>query len=103
MAAGIIEDVGHSNLKMMFDCFHIQIIEGNLLRRIETMLPLIGHIQIAGVPGRHEPNIGEIAYDWLIPEIYALEYEGFIGAEYRPMTTVEAGLGWFESLCRSKE
>ena len=96
MAADIIQNLNLPNLKLMFDCYHIQIIEGDVTNRIKELLPIIGHIQIAGAPDRHEPNTGELAYERLIPAIYDMEYRGFIGAEYRPLTTVEAGLDWLD-------
>ncbi|MFK7801887.1 MAG: hydroxypyruvate isomerase family protein [Anaerolineae bacterium] len=96
MTAEIIEELGLPNLKLMFDCFHIQIIEGNLTSRLAELMPIIDHIQIASVPGRNEPDRGEVAYDWLIPKIYEMGYTGYIGAEYRPETTVEAGLSWLD-------
>lgn len=93
-AAGIIGALGRSNVKVMFDCYHAQISEGDLTRRIEALLPLIGHIQIAGVPARGEPDQGEVAYDRLLRAVDAMGYRGFVGAEYHPQGTVEDGLGW---------
>ncbi|WP_414832459.1 hydroxypyruvate isomerase family protein [Afifella sp. YEN Y35] len=96
-AARIIDMVAADNLKLQFDCYHAQIMEGDLTRRVAALMPKIGHIQIAGVPGRNEPDEGEIAYSWLLPEIERLGYRGAIGAEYRPRTTVEAGLSWMRT------
>ena len=93
-AKEIVTALGEPNLKIMFDCYHIQLMQGSLYRWIEHLLPLIGHIQIAAVPSRAEPDEGEIAYDRLIPMIESLGYNGHIGAEYRPRGDVEAGLGW---------
>ena len=95
-ARRIAEDVGAPNLKIMFDCYHTQLMQGSLTRWIEYLLPLIGHIQIAGVPSRAEPDEGEVAYDRLMLAIAAMGYHGYIGAEYRPRGTVEEGLGWLE-------
>jgi hydroxypyruvate isomerase len=95
-AADLIEEVGHTNVKLMFDCYHVQILEGDLTKRIERLLPVIGHIQIAGVPARDEPDAGEVAYERLLPMIEALGYDGFIGAEYRPRGTTDEGLGWLK-------
>jgi len=95
-AKEIVNQVGSPNLKIMFDCYHTQLMQGSLTRWIEYLLPLIGHIQIAGVPSRAEPDEGEVAYDRLIPAIAAMGYHGYIGAEYRPRGTVEEGLGWLE-------
>ena len=94
MAADIIQELNLPNLKLMFDCYHIQMIAGNLLNRAIELMPMIGHIQFAGVPGRQEPNIGEINYRWLLPQLVEGGYTGYFGAEYRPKATVEAGLGW---------
>lgn len=93
-AAEIIRIIGAPNVKIMFDCYHVQIMEGDLLRRIEAHLPFIGHIQIAAAPSRAEPDEGEIAYDRLVPAIYEAGYQGYIGAEYRPRGTTDEGLGW---------
>jgi hydroxypyruvate isomerase len=93
-AADILEELGRVNVKILFDCYHAQVSEGDLTRRIEKLLPIIGHIQIAGVPSRAEPDEGEVAYERLLPAIEAMGYKGFVGAEYRPRSTVEAGLAW---------
>jgi hydroxypyruvate isomerase len=92
--AHLIEQVGRPNVKMLFDCYHTQITEGDLTRRLERHMPIIGHIQIAAVPSRAEPDEGEIAYDRLLETIEALGYRGFVGAEYRPRGRMEDGLGW---------
>ena len=97
-AAEIIRIVGAPNVKIMFDCYHVQIMEGDLLRRIEAHLPFIGHIQIAAAPSRAEPDEGEIAFDRLIPAIYDAGYQGFVGAEYKPRGTTDAGLGWLSAM-----
>ena len=95
-ASEIVRAVGSPNLKIMFDCYHTQMMQGSLTRWIEYLLPLIGHIQIAAVPSRAEPDVGEIAYDRLLPAIAAMGYHGYIGAEYKPRGKVEDGLGWLE-------
>jgi len=100
-AARLIGELGEPNVRMMFDCYHVQIMEGDLIRRIERHLSLIGHIQIAAVPSRREPDEGEIAYERLIAEIDRLGYAGFIGAEYRPRGTTWEGLGWLKAFRRS--
>ena len=97
-AERIIEAVGQPNLKLQFDVYHTQISEGDLITRLNRLAPLIGHIQIAGVPGRHEPDIGEVAYDRLFPVIDAIGYDGFVGLEYRPAGETVAGLGWLDAL-----
>jgi len=93
-AKEIVTALGEPNLKILFDCYHIQLMQGSLYRWIEHLLPLIGHIQIAAVPTRAEPDEGEIAYDRLIAMIESLGYDGHIGAEYKPRGDVEDGLGW---------
>ncbi len=100
-ASDIIRAVGSPNLKIMFDCYHIQMMQGSLTRWIEHLLPQIGHIQIAAVPTRAEPDEGEVAYDRLLQSIAKLGYHGYIGAEYMPRGTVDEGLGWLEDF-RSK-
>jgi 2-dehydrotetronate isomerase len=93
-AADIVGKVGRSNLRIQFDFYHVQIVGGDLMRRFEAHLPLIGHVQIAAVPSRCEPNEGEINY----PEIFALMdrlgYAEFVGCEYRPRARTEDGLAW---------
>ena len=93
-AKEIVTAVGEPNLKILLDCYHTQLMQGSLYRWIEHLLPLIGHIQIAAVPTRAEPDEGEIAFDRLIPLIESLGYDGYIGAEYKPRGDVEDGLGW---------
>lgn len=78
-------DATEGAVKIMFDCYHMQIIHGDLLRNIETHLDSIGHIQFAAVPDRSEPDRGEIDYGWLLPAIIDLGYDGFFGAEYKPV------------------
>jgi hydroxypyruvate isomerase len=92
-----IKQVGLGNIKLMFDCYHIQIMQGDLIRRIEANLDFIGHIQIAAVPDRAEPDHGELAYKDILLALDAAGYDGFIGAEYRPAQSTEAGLGWLET------
>ncbi len=96
-ARDIIERVGHPNLGLQFDFFHVQITEGDLITKLEEFLPNISHIQIAGVPSRHEPDIGEINYPYIFKHLDKLGYTGYVGCEYNPATFTEAGLGWFRS------
>ena len=97
-AERIIDDLGRPELKIMFDCYHMQIMQGDLTRTIEHLLPKIGHIQIAAVPDRGEPDRGEVDYRWLLGQISALGYQGYIGAEYRPRAGTQAGLGWMAQI-----
>jgi len=82
------------NLYLQADIYHMQVMEGDLAQRLEAAMPLIGHIQIADNPGRHEPGSGEINYAFLLPMIDRLGYDGWVGCEYRPLTTAEGGLAW---------
>jgi hydroxypyruvate isomerase len=90
-------ETGASNLKLQYDIYHMQRMEGELTATIEKNLARIGHIQIAGNPGRHEPDIGEINYPFLIGRLDALGYAGWIGAEYKPKGKTEDGLGWMRT------
>jgi hydroxypyruvate isomerase len=89
------------NIRLQFDVYHMQIMQGDLLRSIEHLLPAIGHIQIADNPGRHEPGTGEVAFERLLPAIDALGYTGHIGCEYLPAAGTVAGLGWARQWLRS--
>jgi len=90
----VIDAVGADNLLLQYDVFHMQIVEGDLAKTIERLLPRIGHIQIADVPGRNEPGTGEINFSWLLPHIDGLGYKGWIGAEYIPKGDTIQGLSW---------
>lgn len=87
--------VGEPNVRVQMDFYHCQIMEGDLTRRLERHLTGVGHIQIASVPERHEPDEGEVAYAHLFARLDALGYRGFVGCEYRPRAATSAGLGWF--------
>lgn len=100
-AAGVIQDVGSPNVKIMFDCYHVQIMQGDLVNRLHAHLPLIGHIQIAAVPDRGEPGQGELDYPQICRAIDAMGYNGYIGAEYKPRGTTDEGLGWIASIDRA--
>lgn len=97
-AAALIRDIGVDHLRLMFDVYHVQISEGDILRRIEAHWDVIGHFQIAAVPTRHEPDEGELNYRAILSAIAARGWQGWIGCEYRPLTTTEAGLGWRKAL-----
>jgi hydroxypyruvate isomerase len=97
-AAEIIGKVGRPNVKLMFDIYHVGVGQGDALTRLGKLLPLIGHIQIAAVPSRAEPDEGEIAYDRVLRAVDALGYGGWIGCEYKPRGDTDAGLGWVEAL-----
>jgi hydroxypyruvate isomerase len=90
----IIDEVGSSNLYLQYDIYHMQIMEGNLATTMGKHLSRIAHIQVADVPGRHEPGTGEINYPFLFGYLDQAGYNGWIGAEYNPLSTTEQGLGW---------
>jgi len=90
----VIDAAGRDGVKLLYDIYHMQIMEGDIARSIERLLPRIGHIQLADNPGRHEPGTGEINYPWLLNRIDALGYAGWIGCEYAPAADTVAGLGW---------
>ncbi len=94
-ALDLIEDVGHPNLRLQYDIYHMQKMEGNLIATIEKYVARIGHMQLADNPGRHEPGTGEINFPNLFRAIDAAGYEGWIGCEYIPAGTTGEGLGWF--------
>jgi 2-dehydrotetronate isomerase len=96
-AQAICAEVGAANLKVQFDCYHCQIVEGDIAVKLERDMAGIGHIQIAGVPDRHEPNLGELNYPYLFDRIDALGYAGWVGCEYRPKAGTRAGLGWAQA------
>ncbi len=93
-AIEIIESVAEPNVRLQMDLYHCQISEGNLAQHLRENIDHIGHIQIAGVPDRHEPDIGEINYPYLYELIDRLGYKGWIGCEYHPANETNAGLGW---------
>jgi 2-dehydrotetronate isomerase len=97
-AIAIISQVAAGNLKLMFDCYHLQIMEGDISKRLEALQPHIGHVQIAAVPDRAEPDHGELDYRHIVRLLDALGYEKPLGAEYRPRTTTDAGLSWLSEL-----
>ncbi|KAA0218156.1 MAG: hydroxypyruvate isomerase [Lautropia sp.] len=93
-AHAIVAEVGESNLKVQMDLYHCQIVEGDVATKIRRYLDGVGHVQIAGVPERHEPDTGELNYPYLFALIDELGYEGWIGCEYRPRGATRDGLGW---------
>lgn len=97
-AAEIITRLGHPALRLMFDIYHVQVMEGDIIRRLRAHRPLTGHIQIAAVPSRAEPDEGELDYRAILSEIDALGWEGWVGCEYKPRASTLDGLGWREAL-----
>jgi hydroxypyruvate isomerase len=96
-ALALIEEVGSDNLFVQYDIYHAQVMEGDLARTLEANLPRIAHIQLADNPGRHEPGTGEINYPFLFGHLDKIGYSGWIGCEYRPLTSADAGLGWMKA------
>jgi hydroxypyruvate isomerase len=98
----VLADVGEPNLKVQMDLYHCQMVEGDLAMKLRKYLPTgkVGHIQIAGVPQRHEPDLGEINHDYLFAMLDELGYQDWVGCEYRPANAqpggTSAGLGWFK-------
>lgn len=92
----LIEAVGEPNLKLQLDLYHCQIMEGDLAHHIRRYLPITGHVQVAGVPERHEPSQGEVNYPYLFDLLDELGYAGWVGCEYRPKGRTEDGLAWFQ-------
>ncbi|WP_445158338.1 hydroxypyruvate isomerase [Halomonas sp. E14] len=95
-ALAIFDEVGSPNLKLQYDIYHMQIMEGDLAPTLEKHLDRIAHVQIADTPGRHEPGTGEIHYPFLFAHLDRLGYDGWIGCEYKPKTTTREGLGWLD-------
>lgn len=93
-AIGIIDAVGAQNLKLMFDCYHVQLMEGDLTHRLKSLLPNIGHIQFASVPDRGPPDRGEVNYAHIFDVIKALGYSAPLGAEYKPNGPTDVTLEW---------
>ncbi|WP_432257091.1 hydroxypyruvate isomerase family protein [Limimaricola sp. AA108-03] len=97
-AAATVAAVGSDALKIMFDCYHLQIMQGDLIRRFETHREMIGHVQIAGVPDRGEPDGGELHYPNLVAAFRERGWGAPIGAEYKPRSgRTEDGLGWMDA------
>ncbi|MGO8915570.1 MAG: hydroxypyruvate isomerase [Stellaceae bacterium] len=96
-ALDVVAEVGATNLKVQYDIYHAQVMEGDLALTIEREFARIGHIQLADNPGRHEPGTGEINFLYLFRRIDELGYAGWIGCEYKPRTTTAAGLSWLKA------
>ncbi len=94
LAADILAEVGAPNLRMQFDAYHAQRITGDVIATWDSVRHLVAHVQIAGHPGRNEPDSGEIDFAAFFARLGADGYDGWIGAEYTPRDRTEAGLGW---------
>ena len=95
-ALSILDEVGADNAFVQYDIYHAQRMEGELAATMQKHLARIGHIQLADNPGRNEPGTGEINYPFLFKHLQRIGYSGWIGCEYKPATTTEAGLGWLQ-------
>jgi hydroxypyruvate isomerase len=95
LATRLIGEMGLPNVRLQFDVYHRQIIHGDVTRGLEALMPLIGHVQVASIPSRHEPAGEEIDYGFVLATLDRLGYDGFVGCEYRPRGGTLEGLGWF--------
>jgi len=99
-AESIINELDLRNVKLMFDCYHVQIMEGDITRRLQRLLPIIGHVQIASVPSRGAPDVGELDYGYVIKTLDRLGYSEPVGAEYKPVGATRDSLQWMSALIR---
>ena len=97
-AHAVRAEIGARNLKVQMDFYHAQIVEGDLTETFRRYAPHIGHVQIAGVPGRHEPDAGEVNYGYIFKMLDESKYGGWVGCEYRPAQGTAAGLTWLYRL-----
>jgi hydroxypyruvate isomerase len=93
-ALAILDEADRPNLRLQYDIFHAQVMEGELALTLARHLPRIGHVQFADNPGRHQPGTGEIHFPFLFDHLDAIGYPGWVGAEYAPTGLTEASLGW---------
>jgi 2-dehydrotetronate isomerase len=93
-AHAIVDEIGSPALQVQMDLYHCQIVEGDVSRKLQKYLPHVGHIQIASVPERNEPDDGELNYEHILKLLVELKYDGWIGCEYHPKGDTSAGLGW---------
>ena len=100
LAAKIIAELKLPSLKLLYDIYHRQILHGDVLTSLAALMPIIGHVQIASVPGRHEPGSGELNDDMVLARLDSLGYRGYVGCEYRPAKGTLAGLTWLTNLRR---
>lgn len=95
MAEDLIAGIGLPNVKLQFDIYHRQIMHGDVTVALKNLLPIIGHVQTASVPGRNEPGTGELDDTRIFGVLDEIGYQGHVGCEYRPLSTTGEGLGWF--------
>lgn len=93
----LIEELDADNVRLQYDVYHMQIMEGDVIRTMECLLPWIGHIQFADNPGRHEPGTGEINFSNVFAALDQMGYQGWVSAEYRPSLVTEDTLSWFRA------
>ncbi|REC95765.1 2-oxo-tetronate isomerase [Kushneria indalinina] len=94
-AHDVIETLGEPNVQVQMDFYHTQIMEGDIWETFREYREGVGHIQVAGVPERHEPDSGEVNYAWLFEQLDQAGFDGWLGCEYKPRGETAAGLGWF--------
>ena len=92
----VLKAVGSDTLRLQYDIYHAQVMEGDLARTLQEHLPRIGHIQLADNPGRHEPGSGEINFPFLLRHLDAIGYSGWVGCEYKPSGRSEDSFGWMQ-------
>lgn len=95
-ALALIEAVGSDNLRLQYDIYHAQVMEGDLARTLQEHLPRIAHVQLADNPGRHEPGTGEINFPFLLQHLDRIAYAGWVGCEYQPSRRTEDSFAWLE-------
>ena len=96
-AAALIAELALPNLKLQFDIYHRQILHGDVMRGLDALLPITGHVQVASVPKRNEPGTGELDDVRIFRHLDQLGYDGYVGCEYRPAGHTVEGLGWFRN------
>jgi len=103
-AVGFVRSVGRENVRIQHDLYHMQRMEGNLVATLREHVGMMGHVQIADSPERHEPGTGEIRYRYVLGELERLGYDGYVGLEYNPTGgDTEASLGWLPKDLRSQD
>lgn len=95
-ALDLMDEIGAANVRLQYDCYHMQIMEGDLCPTIERHFNSIAHVQVADTPGRHEPGSGEINYPFVFSHLDRIGYRGWVGCEYRPAASTLEGLGWVQ-------
>lgn len=97
-AAKTLKAVNHGSLKLLFDCYHLQIMQGDIINSIKSCFDNIGHVQFASVPDRAEPDEGELNYRYIFEAMTRMGYKGYFGAEYKPTCRTADHLGWLDTL-----